>query len=314
MAMHENLVGYLLGSLDEATTRQVEAHLHSNPDARRQLVLLKHALSPLAADADAPAPPPGLAGRTLALIGEPVSANMPRAPREPAAPATRAWWRRVDVAVTATLLIFTVAAAAPLVYQLQRTHARMACQSNLRDFYVALATYRDQRGSYPDLTHESPRNVAGIVVPMLSDAGVLPATFSVRCPGVGNHLGCTVTLAGLRNMTDQEFQMQAPNLAMCYAFALGYRDDAGAYHAPWLLPADSLPILADSPPSDGIPSNSANHDGTGQNVLFLDGHFRFVTQRHVGNPDDDIFLNRDNRVAAGVDAQDNVLGRSATRP
>ena len=184
----------------------------------------------------------------------------------------------------------------------------------MRQFFVALATYRDKQGAYPDLGREAPRNVAGMIVPLLTDAGVLPGTFSIRCPAVGPHLGCSMTLACLRNLSDCEFDMQAPNLAPGYAFTLGYRDPTGSYHGPWQLPASVWPILADSPPADGSGGNSPNHDATGQNVLFLDGHFCFVPQRTLGDPDDDIFLNRVNRVAAGVDAYDIVLGRSAARP
>src|SRR5436309_9956542 len=91
-------------------------------------------------------------------------------------------------------------------------------------------------------------------------------------------------------------------------------DPAGDLHGPWQAPGSLWPILADRPPSDGTPGNSPNHGGAGQNVLFLDGHVRFVPGRTIGDPDDDIFLNRANTVAAGVDNRDVVLGASASRP
>jgi prepilin-type processing-associated H-X9-DG protein len=314
--MEENLVGYLLGSLDEAGMRQVEAQLQTSPEARRRLALVRQALGPLAADRDDAAPPPGLAARTLAHVADAVGRDLPRAPRDPAAPvASRGgWWRRADVVVAAGLVLLAVGLAAPVVYHWQHQRGTIACQENLRQFFVALASYRDQSGAYPDPSREAPRNVAGLVVPILADAGVLPPSFSVRCPEVGPHLGCPVTLAGLRAMSDTDFQQQAPNLALCYAFTLGYRDPGGAYHGPWQLPGSSLPILADRPPSEAITGNSVNHGGAGQNVLFLDGHVRFLPQRTAGDPDDDIFLNRANLVAAGLDPHDIVLGYSAARP
>jgi len=210
--------------------------------------------------------------------------------------------------------LLVLGAASPLVYRWQRQRGTLECQENMRQFFVALAAYRDQQRGYPDLTREAPRNVAGMVVPVLADAGVLPASFSVRCPEVGSHLGCALTLARVRSMSDEDFQTQAPNLALCYAFALGYRDPGGEYHGPWQFPASNWPILADRPPSDGSPGNSVNHGGAGQNVLFLDGHFSFVPQRTLGDPDDDIFLNNDHRVAAGIGARDIVLGCSSARP
>ena len=61
-----------------------------------------------------------------------------------------------------------------------------------------------------------------------------------------------------RFLSDAEFQGQASNFAVCYAFALGYRDpDSGGYHGPWQYPAATRPILADGPPPDHT-SNSIN--------------------------------------------------------
>jgi prepilin-type processing-associated H-X9-DG protein len=312
--MDENLVGYLLGGLDEAGVRQVEAYLQASPEARRRLALLKRALGPLGADRDEAAPPPGLAERTLARIAGP---ELPRAPHEAGAASgatAGGWWRRADVAAAGCLLVLAVGVLGPLAYRWHNREAAVACQENLRQFFFALAAYRDQHGGYPDLSKEAPRNVAGMVVPVLADAGVLPTSFSVRCPGIGPHLGCPVTVAALRAMPEEDFQVQSPNLALCYAYTLGYRDQTGGFQGPWQLPGSAWPILADRPPSEGAPGNSTNHGGTGQNVLFLDGHVRFVPQRTVGDPDDDIFLNRDRHVAAGLDAHDIVLGYSAARP
>ena len=85
--MDENLVGYLLGSLDEAGKRQVEAYLRANPEAWSRLAAVKKALNPLAADCDDVVPPPGLASRTLAMIAQTAAQELPRAPREAAATA-----------------------------------------------------------------------------------------------------------------------------------------------------------------------------------------------------------------------------------
>jgi hypothetical protein len=313
--MDDNLLGYLLGSLDDAGNRQVETYVHDSPDAGRKLAALKKALRPLAADRDDAVPPDGLAERTLTRIAGQAGWDLPHAPRD-LAPATSrgSWWLRRDVLAATTLIVLALGAASPLLYHWQRQRGTVECQENLRQFFVALATYRDQRRAYPDLTRETPRNVAGIVVPVLADAGVLPASFSVRCPEVGVHLACPLTLAGARSLPPDEFQLQAPKLALCYAFALGYRDPEGEYHGPWQLPGSTWPIMADRPPSDAIPGNSANHGGVGQNVLFLDGHFQFIRQRTIGDPDDDIFLNRDQQIAAGIGPNDIVLGYSAARP
>ena len=117
-------------------------------------------------------------------------------------------------------------------------------------------------------------------------------------------------------MSDEEFMMRAPCLAMCYAYPLGYRDEAGTYHGPGDIPQSSwsqTPIMADRAPAEGILNNSVNHGGAGQNVLFADGHVKFLTERNLGTGDD-FFLNREGKIAAGLDPTDNVLGHSAARP
>jgi prepilin-type processing-associated H-X9-DG protein len=313
--MDDNLLGYLLDGLDDAETRQVEAELHASPGARRRLGQLKQALRPLEVDREEIALPPDLATRTLAKIAEQTGSGLPAAPRVPgAAGGSVEWWRRADVLVASCLFLLVVGIAAPLIYRWHSQRGMIECQENLRQFFVALASYRDQHGGYPDLSKQAPRNVAGAVVPVLADAGVLSPSFSVRCPAIGSRLGCTLTMPELIAMSDQDFQVEAPNLSLCYAFALGYRGPDGDLHGPWQAPASAWPILADRPLSGGSPGNSPNHGGTGQNVLFLDGHIRFVPGRIVGDPDDDIFLNRANTVAAGLDNRDVVLGSSAELP
>ena len=48
--------------------------------------------------------------------------------------------------------------------------------------------------------------------------------------------------------------------------------------------APNIVILADRAPAPGATRNSTNHDGRGQNALFIDGHVRLLTD-HVVNGD-----------------------------
>jgi prepilin-type processing-associated H-X9-DG protein len=188
------------------------------------------------------------------------------------------------------------------------------CKNNLRQFFSALQTYRDHNRHFPDVASEQPRDVAGMVVPILADAGVLPDSASIRCPGIGSPLMCQFTLASLRAMSETDFEKYSPSLSMCYAYSLGYHDEDG-FHGPGdarQSALSALPIMADRPPAEGTLNNSVNHGGEGQNVLFADGNVRFLTARKLGA--DDIFLNRNDQVAAGVDADDIVLGYSSARP
>jgi prepilin-type processing-associated H-X9-DG protein len=325
--MEENFIGYVIDALDERTKRAVEAYLAQHPEARQKLAIFKQALAPLAADAEAPAAPPGLVERTLAKVAEHICADekrpddLPQAP--PVSPAAlsigRSWWRRPDILVAACLLVTVVGVGLVVLGRMRgpsSTAMLAECKNNLRQFYMALQNYREQHGEFPDIGKEAPRDVAGMVVPILTDAGMLSPSASIRCPGIGAPLSCQLTVAALRAMSDAEFDQRSPCLSMCYAYSLGYRDPGGALHGPGDNPQacwSQTPIMADRPPAEGVLRNSINHGGTGQNVLFADGHVRFLPLRTLG-ADDDIFLNRDNIVAAGLDATDTVLGYSAARP
>jgi prepilin-type processing-associated H-X9-DG protein len=333
--MEEQLLAYLLDALDEPAARQVEAYLAEHAQAREQLAVLERALAPLAADDAAPTPPLRLLERTLARVAEsacapPIPAipstlaDLPKAPPiSPSAfPVSRSWWRRADVLVAASVMVTIVGIGLTLLGSLRAPSSAALtaqCKNNLFQFFIALQTYHDQHRRFPDVASESPRDVAGMVVPILADAGVLSDSASIRCPGVGSPLACQIPLVTLRTMSNGEFEKYAPSLSMCYAYSLGYRDDEGAYHGPGnatLVSWSQLPVMADRPPAEGIDQNSVNHgaDGKapGQNVLFADGHVQFLTDRRLGG--DDIFLNSAGHVAAGLNARDIVLGYSSARP
>jgi prepilin-type processing-associated H-X9-DG protein len=335
--MDENLLGYLVNALDPDTHRQVEAHLRSNPEAQHHADLLRRALRPLAADAAEEVPPPGLWVRTLGHIAhDQVRRRRPEGPPAAARPAARplprapwtpgeagpggSWWRRTDVLVAA-LVLFAVLSmgvtALPGLWQRQQIEA---CQNNLRLFGQALTAYSQHHDhDFPKVEAEPPRNVAGIFVPILHDAGVLRGDATVSCPGNGNRPAPALTLTDLEELSrtnQQQFRDTVRRLAGCYAYTLGYgapdglhglRDDDGG----------GLPIMSDRPDwVDGLlgDGNSPNHGGRGQNVLYIDGHVRFSTTRGAGVGGDDIYVNQRRKVEAGVNRLDSVLGASPATP
>jgi len=315
--MQENLVGYLLNSLDEDTHLEVEAYLREDPKARRQLELLRQALQPLEADREPPLPPPGLARRTLASVLQTPAKRLPRAPvlAGGAADAVRPFWRRADYLIAASILFIAVGLGAQGLYQMHFGRTILECQENLRQFATGFSTYRDMRGGLPDVTTvQAPRPAAGMVVPILMEAGVLPENPRLSCPNDDAGRINPASLAALRNMNPAQFEKQLEHLTS-YAYSLGYRDDDGRYHAPRLEDESgaALPLLADGPPIHIESGNSRLHNGRGQNVLFHDGTVRFLDSR---TPDgqDDIYLNGAKKVAAGLHKRDAVLGSSWARP
>jgi prepilin-type processing-associated H-X9-DG protein len=326
--MDENLIGYLLNALDSDTRQETEQYLLKNPEARERLSRIKEGLAPLEADRDAIDPPPGLWARTLARVAEFECRQLPSAPKRLATRSEtthRSWWRRADVLVAASILLCVSLMIPPGLAKIRYQRDIVACQNNLHDFYVALNDYSGRhRGNFPDVAKAapSPFNVAGNFVPILMEEGLLSDQVSVQCPAYGPWTHPQYTLHDLQNMDPDELDTRMWNLAGTYAYSLGYRDASGE-HGPCIDPnqLNSMrPIMADRPPRDivlGTISNSPNHGGNGQNVLFMDGHCSFCSLRVLpcsAGGFDDIYLNKDNQVQAGLSAWDTVLGDSAARP
>jgi hypothetical protein len=318
--MEENLVGYLLRSLDTETRKQVEASLQTSTELRGRVELLERAVAPLAADADAPEPPPGLVLSTLAHIAEHHCRKLPPAPPPPRSQLespSRPWLRRSDVLVAAMLLIvFGGICSSGIVHLWRDYRVRVDCENNLRVIGRGLQSYCDNHnGDFPRVEEQGPRSVAGIFVPILSDSGVLSPEASLICPARGRG---SLKRRSVRELEElylkdpEEYLREARQLAGSYAYTLGYRDGDG-HHGLRCDSGDTLPIMADRLESLRD-SNSPNHGGDGQNVLYLGGQVIWCTRRTVGINADDIFSNWDNQVLAGKSREDTVLGPSESHP
>lgn len=312
--MDENLVGYLCNALDADTQMAVEHYLRDNTEAQRRLELLRRALEPLAADRDDPPPPAGLVFRTLGRVAEHSCRKLPQAPVFAGRVGhQRSWWRRADVLIAAVLLLAIFGVGLSGLHRYQDYRGRVECGNNLHGFYRHLVNYSNRNdGRFPSVAdHPTPYNVAGIVVPVLMENQGADVP-SIRCPSNGPHRACSWSLQELKALDAEEFNRRASSLAGCYAYTLGYQDQAGNIHGLRHGEHDHLPLMGDRGPGPGQMGNSPNHRGMGQNVLHAGGNVRFYRERLVNG--DDLYLNHQGKVAAGVNAGDAVLGASADRP
>lgn len=317
--MDENLVGYLLQSLDADTHRQVEADLRTSPEARTRLETLRRFLEPLEADRDGD-PPADLALRTLAFIAHDrcrpspsaIRPSLPSAPKAPSdyVPSSWSWHRRADALVAACIAVVCLGLVFSGLGRAWSSYQVVACQKNLKDFHSALMAYSDthEDKKFPLVQPAPPGNLAGIFVPVLSDSGLLGSTTNVNCPATGQHRP---------PVRDVLSELDAG----CYAYSLGYNEGGNGPASHQGLGRDDdelLPIMSDGPRFLGgdrvADGNSPNHGGRGQNVLHIGGHVDFYTQRTVGVGGDDIFVNREGRAAAGIHWQDTVLGAWRATP
>jgi hypothetical protein len=313
--MDEHLLGYLLKTLDPVTQQRVESYLRTHPDARARLELLEQALEPLAED-EAEAPPADLVFRTMARVSE-YHCALPAAPKptpHQRNTSPRRWARPVDWAVAAVLLLLVGGVLTPLIARQRQMQQRLACENNLRKFWVGLEAYADRsNNAFPQVEADGPRAVAGIFVPLLTDCG-LAEDVSVECPARGERppSGYRVKdLEQLHRASPADYRAAAHDLAGHYAYCLGYQDGQ-SHHGLARGSGDGLPILADSSTEEG--GNSGNHGGGGQNVLYVGGNVRWCVQPTVGLEGDNIYVNRHNRVRAGVCRTDTVLAPSEVQP
>ena len=101
-----------------------------------------------------------------------------------------------------------------------------------------------------------------------------------------------------------------------YGYNLGIQDrETGVYSAPQYLGRSTFALMMDAPSQHLEDRQTKNHGGTGQNILYEDGHIRFV----VGNPQvvcvgDNPLKSVKSVVEAGINLNDAVIGDSTASP
>jgi hypothetical protein len=318
--MEENLLGYLLKALDDGADREVEASLRHSPQLRSRLDLLERAVAPLAVDRETVSPPSGLVLSTLALIAEHQCRKLPDAPPPPrshATPTGRPWLRRPDVLVAAVLLIFLGGIGSSYLVHLWRDYdGRNQCRNNLFLVWSGLKSYCDTHdGNFPRVEENGSHGVAGMFIPTLRDSGMLAPEVSVACPAQERQPPDRRSVRELEELFAKDpdaFRVEARKQAGGYAYTLGYVDASG-HHGLRCDSGDQLPIVADRLESL-THTNSVNHGGFGQNILYLGGDVQWRTTRHAGIDGDDIFVNWDHQVRAGKAKEDTVLGPGDASP
>jgi hypothetical protein len=311
--MREHLVGYLLGALDPAEVAAVELRLERDPQLRHELEVLRAKLLPLA-DADEPdvEPPEGLAARTCRYV---MSRVGPRAGQF----AASSQWRPQDVLVAAGILVVASMLISPALLNGRSSAQLRICQQNLATLGRALNDYSQYHdGSFPVVPAEGNLAAAGIYAPILWESGLIEA-HDVVCP--------SSTLAS--ELADEPAEFRIPTLAEVqtashaqrarlhrrmggsYGYSLGYIHH-GQYHGLRNRARASFALMADAP-GQHAPAGSPNHGSAGQNVLFEDGHVKFL-KHCIADGEDHIFQNNLGYVGAGIGPHDSVIASSASAP
>ncbi|MDA1049140.1 MAG: DUF1559 domain-containing protein [Planctomycetota bacterium] len=318
--IREQLLGYLLGALDDAERIDVEQQLAANPDWRDELESIALTLEPLAETYEEFDPPAGLAERTCSLIAARTTVTPAGKGLHPATRAEtrgRNRWSMADAVVMAGICLAGAMLFFPAISQSRYAARLQACQNNLRELGLALIDYSEKAGQgyFPAVPVEGNRAVAGIYAPVLLDAGYLTDESKLICPSSALAPRMDVwelpSLDEIDQASGRTLILIQRSIGGSYGYNLGVVIN-GRHLAPRNFGRTYFALMADAPSLLLAGHRSTNHGGRGDNILYEDGHIRYVVEhRYEG---DDPFVNRLGWMEAGIDADDAVVAPSFTPP
>ena len=322
-SVQEQLLGHLLGALDDCEHQVIAARLRSDPDLCKQFEQVRLQLEPLSALRRDFSPPAGLAERTCRFVATrtnlPAAAESGRRPMSADA-APPSWIGRIrwtDMAVAAAIF----AAASLLVVSAMlssRFDSRLAgCRDNLRELGRSLTQYSEANGGYfPRVPSQGRSAGAGIYAPVLLRDGFLTDARRVVCPGsaLAEQRDFRVpSINELQSAPAEEAGRLRRGMGGSYGYNLGHMRD-GAYQDTKNLRRGGFALMADGPGAEMPGHQSPNHGGRGQNVLMEDGGVRYYHTSRPYPQADDIYANDNGVVAAGTHPNDSVIGSSDAVP
>ena len=322
----EDLIGYVLDLLDPAERAAIGAHLLTHAADAARADRARIVLAPLAADRPSNPPPPALALRTIARVAQHIADTEPRAQPDHSSavdvvcaaigtpkrrrlgpptdrPESRALGGRFrgELVVAACIGLLAVGFVFSAVSRMRYNRDVAACQNNLRAIHQGLVSYSDRHaGQFPQIGGSTYPTAETFVSALVRD-GEFPGGFRPSCPAEAKSAASVLQ-------------------AVRYAYTLGHLSPTGDVLGLRRSDAvsdenDYIPISADYPVASAYPGSGLTSPHVhGNNVLFVGGNVRFATTTTVGLNGDDIYCNRDGRVAAGIDRTDAVLGRVGDRP
>lgn len=319
----ELLLGHLLDALEDSEQEQVEFRLKSDPEFRREADGLGEQLRALQVLRHEYEPPAALAKRTCRFVAAEagLAAQSDSRPRPMSPEGSPPSWRSrigwLDVAMAAGIFIAAFTLTIPAI-QHSRSSAYVAeCKNNLREIGRDLADYSETHGGYfPQVPTKGKQAAAGIYAPILREANLLRDAKRIVCPGsslAGRSPLKIPSLRELQTASKEKLRQLRAVMGGSYGYNLGYMRD-GIYYATKNQRRPHFALMADAPSTERENRQSLNHNGRGQNVLYEDGHVEFEVSPMPDSLADDIFLNDEGIMAAGVHENDSVIGPSMAPP
>ncbi len=332
--VEQQVLGYLIGALDDAEMESVTKRLRTDPDYRRAWQEARRRLGKLKqvdlTDPDV-AVPRRLTKRTVDLVMERAQKSGPLAARmrgmSPVVPTRggsssfsgrgqggyRITW--ADMAIVGMVVLIAGLILAPAL-QSMRAQARLtACQNNLHNVGMALGQYSQKnRDLFPEVPSDGKLATTGIFASVLARDGLLTEPRWLLCPESNMATVKEFHVASIDDLMSASGQqeMEMKNLlGGSYGYSLGHMEN-GRLAPTCNRSRDYFAIMADAPSATRPNRQSDNHAGLGQNVLFEDLHVKFLATTHADNNLDDIYENDNHQVAPGVQCDDAVIVGSGT--
>ncbi len=320
--VRKQVLGYLVGALDDSEMEAVKALLESDPAYRQAMRRARSGIAPLSVLRHAATPPWGLAERTCRFIFDPARRLRNALSRRAMTPSPVAFHtggrlRWADAGVAVAILLASALLILPAVNGTRFQARVIVCQDNLRQIGQAMTEYSQKNNDvFPRVPTEGKLAAAGIYAPILAQDGYLTRPGTVLCPDSAQAREQSFrvpSLNELQSAVGQRLSRIQQTMGGSYGYCLGYFDH-GVYHPTQNLYRDYFAIMADSPSLDRPNRQSDNHGGIGQNVLFEDSHVGFFCTTRLGGGNDDIFANDNDEVAPGLNRDDSVIASSGTAP
>jgi hypothetical protein len=272
---------------------------------------LKKAFDPLAYDKDHIAPPSGLAGRCCDYVfsqSTVMPASLSPVGGAAAMPVKSRRWSWLDATVVAAVAAAVMFLVGPAIFQARQQSLLNTCRNNLKDFGTALASYSDRHGGlYPaPIARGGGAAYAGMWGPFLKSH--LPNGGDVSCPSSSTCRSKSempnYDPEAIDALSEQQYQIVAPQLARGFGVTFGFLKD-GKYFVHTNTRRPHFVVASDAPGPGQ--SNSPNHGGAGQNVLYEDGRTGFFAHHQPETSGDDFFVNANGVVGPGANENDSVI-------
>ncbi|MBA61707.1 MAG: hypothetical protein CMJ76_05010 [Planctomycetaceae bacterium] len=317
--MDFDLIGFVMGAVDAEEQAQIEQALDVDEELQQQLKLIRNALSPLESYRYCE-PPAGLADSTLDYVFEQVDSHKVQSASlnalSPIASAERisgsnARWRMTDVLVLSVVLLCMAMLVSPALYNSRFVAGKLACQDNLQHLYRGMHNYSlTNNGMYP-VTPVSKVSISGIQAPILREQGDIEET-RFFCPTASETLAWRKQgIPAVQTVVDAtpETLDKLAHMGGTYGYNIGYQEQ-GQLRPVRHQGRPYFALVADRPTGDSISRRSLNHGGTGQNVLFEDGHVAFLRETKERTLGDLYFVSDRGRVEPGIHNNDAVIMES----